>query len=107
VERDSIVFSRLTEACSYVKIDPICNDRELYRAVNEYMGNVWKWGGDLDGDFGAEPSPDDLITLLESRIAWVKAHQQAVEHYLNRRCGPHWVRVIDGSKGTVKDRSNG
>ena len=90
-----------------MKIDPICNDRELYQAVHEYMSNVWRWGGDTDGEFGSEPSPDDLITLLESRIAWVKAHKEAIERYLNRRCGPHWVRVIDGSNAGAKDRSNG
>lgn len=90
-----------------MKVDEIRNERELYEAVRDYTSKVWHWGGYTDDDDDNEPAPDELIAVLEQRIAWVKAHKEAVESYLNRRCGPHWVRVIDGSGAKAKDRTNG
>lgn len=90
-----------------MKVHEIHNDRELYEAVRDYTSKVLHWGGYADDDYDHEPAPDELIALLEERIAWVKAHKEAVECYLNRRSGPHWVRVIDGAKADASDRSNG
>ena len=98
-------FLQTQEDCGSVKVNEIRNERELYQAVSEYSSNVWQWGGYCAEGFDGEPAPDELIAILESRIAWVKAHKDAVDHYLNRRCGPHWVRVIDGSK--AGDQSHG
>jgi hypothetical protein len=86
-----------------VKVDPISSERELYQAVSDYTNKVWQWNGCLDDDYAGEPTPEELIALLESRIAWVKAHKAAVDGYLNRRSGPHWVRVIDGSNSGTED----
>ena len=76
----------------------ICNEREFYDAVREYTNKIWRWGAHLDDDDCDQPSPDELIGLLEARIAWVKAHKKAVDQYLKRRNGPTWVRVYEGSK---------
>ena len=93
------------EDCDSVEVDEIRSDRELYQAFSDYANKMWAWGGYGADEFDGELTPDEFIAVLESRIAWVKAHKAAVDHYLNRRCGPHWVRVIDGSK--PREQSNG
>jgi len=75
----------------------IRDERELYRAVNEYTGKVWSWGAHCDGDMEVEPTPDELIEILEERIRWVKEHKAVVERYLRKRERPAWARVIEGS----------
>ena len=90
-----------------MKVDQIRNERELYEAVRDYTSKVWDWGGYADDDYDHQPTPDDLIAVLEQRIAWVKAHQEAVERYLNKRRGPLWVRVIDGTGARLEDQSRG
>ena len=59
---------------------------------------MWQWGAHLDDDFGCQPTPDELIDLLNERIQWVAEHKKAVEKYLRKRNGPGWVRVIDGAR---------
>lgn len=75
----------------------IRDDREFYEAVREYTSRLWEWGAIRHGEDESERTPDELIELLNKRIAWVQAHKKAVDHYLRRRSGPTWVRVIDGS----------
>ena len=81
-----------------MKVDEIHDDREFYEAVHDYANKVWNWHGHVDDEFEIEPTPDEFIALLETRIEWVKAHKKAVDDYLRRRNGPTWVRVINGSK---------
>lgn len=82
-----------------MKVSEICDEREFYAAVREYTSNVWQWGAHLDDQYEAEPTPDELIDILTERVRWVKAHKDAVDHYLQKRSAPPtWVRVIDGSK---------
>ncbi|MDH4107933.1 MAG: hypothetical protein OEW35_06435 [Gammaproteobacteria bacterium] len=80
-----------------MKLRDIRDDRDFYQAVNEYTGMVWRWGAHVDDDAEIEPTPDELIGILEERIRWVKEHKRVVETYLRRRGGASWVRVIDGS----------
>jgi len=80
-----------------VECREIRDERDFYKAVNEYTGKVWSWGAHCDDDFETEPTPDELIAILEERIRWVKEHKALVERYLRKRSGPAWVRVIEGS----------
>lgn len=80
-----------------MKSREIRDEREFYRAVNEYTGKVWSWSAHCDDDLEIEPTPDELIAILEERIRWVKEHKERVERYLRKRSGPAWVRVIEGS----------
>jgi len=80
-----------------VTTDEIHNDQEFYKAVREYTDKIWQWGAHIDEDFSEDPAPDELIRMLEERIAWVKAHKKAVDRYLRKRNGPTWVRVIEGN----------
>ncbi len=81
-----------------MKTSEINDDRQFYKAVHEYTHKVWRWGMHVDDDYDIEPTPDELIAMLNERIEWVKDHQRAVEKYLRKRGGPNWVRVIDGSR---------
>lgn len=80
-----------------MKLRDIRDDRDFYQAVNEYTSMVWRWSAHVDDDAEIEPTPDELIGILEERIRWVKEHKRVVETYLRRRSGASWVRVIDGS----------
>ena len=80
-----------------VTVSEIRNDRELYEAMNEYTSRIWRWGAHVDDDCDSQPTPDELIDILNERLQWVMDHKRAVEKYLQTR-GPRWVRVIDGSK---------
>ena len=81
-----------------MKTSEIHDDREFYQAVHEYTTKVWNWGAHVDDDYDNEPTPDELIGLLNERIEWVKEHKRSVDKYLRKRGGPNWVRVIDGSR---------
>jgi hypothetical protein len=81
-----------------VKVSEIRDEREFYDAVREFSSKIWEWGAHRDGDFEFEPTPDELIEILEKRLDWVRAHKKAVDRYLRRRSGLSRVRVIDGSK---------
>lgn len=80
-----------------MKSREIRDERDFYRAVNEYTGKIWSWGAHCDDDLEIEPTPDELIAILEERIRWVREHKELVDRYLRRRSGPNWVRVIKGS----------
>jgi hypothetical protein len=90
-------MSRQKEDGCGVKRGKISDDREFYKAVRDYTSNVWGWGAHRDDDYEYDPTPDELITLLNERIEWVREHQREVDKYLRRRAGPTWVRVIEGS----------
>ena len=81
-----------------MKTSEIHDDREFYQAVHEYTTKVWNWGAHIDDDYDNEPTPDELIGMLNERIEWVKEHKRSVDKYLRKRGGPNWVRVIDGSR---------
>lgn len=81
-----------------MKTSEIHDDREFYQAVHEYTTKVWHWGAHIDDDYDNEPTPDELIEMLNERIEWVKEHKRSVDKYLRKRGGPNWVRVIDGSR---------
>ena len=81
-----------------MKTSEIHDDREFYQAVHEYTTKVWNWGAHVDDDYDNEPTPDELIGMLNERIEWVKEHKRSVDKYLRKRGGPNWVRVIDGSR---------
>lgn len=77
-----------------MKEPEIHDDREFYEAVHEYSANVWRWRAHFDETCEIEPTPDELITILETRIEWVNEHKRIVDKYLRKRNGPSWVRVI-------------
>lgn len=79
-----------------MQVDEIHDEREFYEAVIEYSNKVWQWSAHIDDDFECPPTPDELIEMLQERIAWVQQHKKAVDKYLRKRNGPTWVRVIDG-----------
>lgn len=86
-----------------MELKEIKDERELYRAVHEYSSRIWSWGAHLDEDWNKEPTPDELIAILQERIEWVKAHQRAIDRYLRRMRGPGWVRVFDGPRADSSD----
>ena len=74
-----------------MKTSEIHDDREFYQAVHEYTTKVWHWGAHIDDDYDNEPTPDELIEMLNERIEWVK------DHKLNRT----------GIKGRAGDTDSG
>ena len=84
-----------------MRVHEIRSQREFYDAIHDYSRKVWHWGAEDQGEDGNEPTPDELLELLEQRIEWVKAHKKAVDTYFRKLHGPTWVRVIDGSKTDV------
>lgn len=88
-----------------VKFREIKDERDFYKAVHQYSMKIWSWGAHIDGDWDEEPTPDELIKMLEERIAWVKAHQRAVDKYLKKRHGRGWVRVFDGAADSADGES--
>ncbi len=86
-----------------MKLNEIHNDREFYEAVREYTSKVWTWHAHIDDYQEVEPTPDELIEILEERVAWVKAHKRVVDRYLRKRSGPTWIRVIEGSSPDPAD----
>lgn len=81
-----------------MKVSEIHDEREFYEAVNEFSSKVWRWGAHMDEDFESQPTPDELIEMLNERIDWAKEHKRAVVKYLRKRNGPTWVRVIESSR---------
>ena len=81
-----------------MKFKEIQDDREFYKAVHEYSSKVWNWRAHLDDNCEVEPTPEELIMILEARIIWVKEHKRTVDKYLRKRTGRTWARVIDGSR---------
>lgn len=78
-------------------VNEIEDERQLYQAVSEYTNRMWEWRG-YGSDLGdGEPTPDELIKILEERIEWIKEHKRVVDQYLRKRNGPTWFRVIDGT----------
>ncbi len=51
----------------------------------------------MDDDCENQPTPDELIEILNERIEWVQKHKKAVDHYCRKRGGAKWFRVIDGN----------
>lgn len=87
---------------SAVKIPEIRNDNDFYQSVYAYTRKFWQWGvefdEDVDGNVCEQPTPDEMIRILQSRIEWVKAYSASVDKYLQRRNGPKWFRVVEGSR---------
>lgn len=87
---------------SAVKIPEIRNDHDFYQTVHAYTRKSWQWGigvdEDIDGDDCEEPTPDEMIRILQSRIEWVKSYSASIDKYLQRRNGPKWFRVVEGSR---------
>lgn len=85
-----------------MKIPEIRNDNDFYRMVQAYTRKFWQWGvgldDDVDNDDCEEPTPDEMIRILQSRIEWVQSYSAAVDKYLQRRSGPKWFRVVEGSR---------
>ena len=80
-----------------MKVSEIHDERELYEAVSDYSSKIWEWRAHIDDDFERQPTPDELIAMLNERIEWVKEHKKAVDKYFRKRGSVKWFRVIDGT----------
>ena len=90
-------WPQLWKDCNRVNVSEIHDDRELYEAVSDYSNRIWRWGAHLDDDADVQPTPDELIEILNERIEWVKEHKKAVDKYCQKRGRTKWFRVIDGT----------
>ncbi len=81
-----------------VDVPKIENERDFYKAISEYTEKTCSWQSWYEDDYIREATPDEMIELLQSRVEWLKAHKRAVDRYLRKQAGPHWVRVYENPK---------